>query len=260
LASQIRDSEERKAKLEIMSINGDSVTGELLELESSARKLEAESIWLAEASFHQARSETLQQIADELILPDVSEAERIQQIDIQAEQAAFSVAFVKWADKPLHLVESVSAAWDNAEQNMSLTLYAERAARASAYFSWAEKPLAAIDGLAQSWKDSVSIWNQVAELQKAAGLAGQADIMGLEKFKIDIPVTDLIKCWNILGSLESLALSRREIKETKQALTNIDDQLSAAQTELLNTQKALHDAESKGLCPKCGKSLEHICD
>lgn len=251
LASQIRDAEERKAKLEIMAINGSSVTGELLDLESSARKLEAESVWLGEAYFRHARGEALQQIADELILPDISEAERIQQIDVQAEQAAFSVAFVKWADKPLHAVESVSVAWDDVERNMLLTVHAERAAHASECCSWAEKPLAAIDGLAKSWKDSIAVWNQAAALETVTGLiAEQADIRELENFRIDIATADLVKCWNIVGFLESSVASRRAMKETKQALIDIDEQLSMAQIELSNI----------GLCPKCGKLLGHVCE
>ena len=76
----------------------------------------------------------MQQIADELILPDVSEAESIQQISVQAEQAAFSVAFIKWADRPLHTVESVSTAWDDEEKNMVLIRYAESAARTVTLF------------------------------------------------------------------------------------------------------------------------------
>ena len=102
-------------------------------------------------------------------------------------------------------------------------------------------------------------------------IESQFDTGDLATFRTEIPVNELTRLQSSITFLENAAALRKELKETAGKLAEIDEQLSAAQSDLAGTQKALHDAAveaergraeelmSKGLCPKCGRSLKHAC-
>ena len=232
LAAQIRNSEERKAKLEKMSTKAHELAEELQALESAARHLETESYWLVECVAHCLRLEPLQRIVEALILPDTTGVEQLQQLALHAERAAFTQKFAQWMNKPLQAIEAAT----------------------------------------EKWNEIYALWKQIKALSETAELIeSQFDAGDLATFRTEISVNELTQLQNSITFLENAATLRRELKETAGKLAEIDEQLSAAQSDLASTQKALHDAAldaerkraedltSRGLCPKCGKPLEHTC-
>jgi hypothetical protein len=232
LAAQIRNAEERKARLGGMSAKAHALADELHALEAASRKLESESHWLVECVIRRLRLEPLQRIAEALILPDTAEVEQLQRLTVYAQQASFAQKFAQWMNKPLQAIEAATGAWN----------------------------------------EIYSLWKQIKALNETVVLIeSQFDAGDLAAFHTEISVNELARLRDSITFLENATVLRRELKETAGKLTETDDQLSAVQLELTSVQKALHDAAveaernraeelmSRGLCPKCGKSMEHIC-
>jgi hypothetical protein len=231
LAGQIRASEERKARLGRMSEDGHLLSAGLHASEGTVRQLEGETAWLAAAAGRVRRAAALKRIADSLEVPDTAPLESLESTAAQAEQAAQSGAFAKWASKPLQAIEGATAAW-NLALGAWRVLKALEAAAALAHAHIDTSELAALQGVSTT---------------------------GLERLQSSIVL------------LEQAAALRRSLKETAAQLAETDESLAAAQRELADAQRALHDAEvdaerrraeeltARGICPKCGQPLEHTC-
>lgn len=236
LAGQIRDAEDRKARLEVMSASAHQIDDTIHDLEKALRQLEAESHWLERAVYCRQQLIPLHEIVDALILPDTTGLEELRQTIQYLETAAWAASFAKWIAKPLTAIEGV------------------------------EKP----------WNEIVALWKQIKGITDAITVLDSEtiDLSELKAFHTDINATDLIGLEASIRYLESTVVLRKALKETADELAGIDGQLSAAQTELAAAQAELQRlelekariraeeaarAELSKACPKCGKSLEHQC-
>lgn len=238
LAAQIRDAEDRKARLDGMSVTAHQVGDALRILETDIRQLEAESHWLSQAAYYVLSLVPIQQIADSIVLPDTAGLDEMRQIAVYAEQAAFSNSFAKWIVKPLSAIDTVTGAWDQCR----------------------------------------TLWNQIKGLTEAAAVLDThvIDLGELEAFYTTISTDELVVLESSINWLGNAKVIRGALQETANDLCNIDEQLMAAQTDLamvqaelqrIEVEKARKKAEeeaaaaaAKGLCPKCGKALEHVCE
>jgi energy-coupling factor transporter ATP-binding protein EcfA2 len=214
LAGQIRTAEEHKARLTDLSAKARAVIGALGELEASAHQLESEVRWITDTLCCVRKLRPLQRLADSLVLPDVSGIEELQRFRVCAEQAALANSFSKWINKPLQAIESTADAWSGA----------------------------------------LALWRQIKALNETAAVFSSGfDTQELQAFRMEISANDLIPLRTSIEFLEHVIALRRELQETAEKSALVDDQLSAAQSELSGLA-------SRVLCPKCGKAREHVCD
>jgi exonuclease SbcC len=217
LAGQIREAEERKAKLDGMIVQGEEISKSVKGLEDEITLLEEESFWYGEALTARRKLAPLQEIGDALILPDITGIEQLQQQAQYLEQAAESSAFARWLDKPLRAITDITA----------------------------------------PWAECVALWKQVRAISDTASLEGsEVDVAGLKALsELNTQFNDLLVLQSSIRHLDTATLLRRELKESAASLADIESQLAAVHEELA----ALQAEARKGMCEKCGKPLEHIC-
>lgn len=135
--------------------------------------------------------------------------------------------------------------------------YCEQAAESASYAKWLHKPLAAITGVAAPWSECVALWKQIRVIEEAATIhVSTLDTQSLGAVgELNNQFNDLLVLQSSIKQLETAAKLRRESKESAVQLADIETQLAAAQEQFA----ALEAEARKGLCPKCGKELEHIC-
>lgn len=232
LAGQIRLAEERRAELTNLSNGGTIVAENTRELEARIRKLEAESLWTETTGHILTLLAPLHELAEALVLPDTGDMEELEKLHVTAEQAASSSAFARWMNKPLKSIEGLTAVWN----------------------------------------DILGRWKQIKSLNETVALlSGGFDTQELQAFHPENFVNDALSLHRSIELLEDVLQQRRVLQETTEKSALIDDQLSAAESELIGAQRAIQDAAieaerqrveeltAQGLCPKCGQSMEHTC-
>lgn len=132
-----------------------------------------------------------------------------------------------------------------------LALYAEQAAEAAAYARWLTKPSSVLYSVSVLWNDAKVMWNQIAAVEGA--MEAGKHVVSTDQLKTSLSgaetaYSEAIRLWRGITSLEVLAALLGELKGSAEKLAGVEAELSAAQAEL-----------RKGLCPKCGKRLEHVC-
>lgn len=113
LSSQIQEAESRKALLELLAKEGNDLIGRLKQLENEAASVELFVSLVDEVLNCLIKLEPIK-VIHEVALPDDSELPLILKISKTAEQASFSSVFVKWANKPLQIIETSSSLWKDA--------------------------------------------------------------------------------------------------------------------------------------------------
>jgi energy-coupling factor transporter ATP-binding protein EcfA2 len=207
LAEEIRNAEERKSKLMVLSANGDCLQSTLHELELRIRLLDAKSVWVGEATSRLTRLKPLERLQNALAVPNTTTAEQLAQQIAYLTQAAESRILSKWLGKVTTVIDSTSEPW------------------AALLAVW--RKLVAVETLRQlveSRREFPSIGDTGAQYSALVGTYSSIKTIG--------QVIEL----------------RRSLKAKTAELTQIDSELTQAQEEL-----------KKGLCPKCGKPVEHIC-
>ena len=134
--------------------------------------------------------------------------------------------------------------WDQA-------LHAERAAESAAYARWLGKPTAAIAAAADSWAGLRALWNELAAVEAAAEAGRRA--VSTDRLRTSLSGAELMgaeaeRLWGSIRRLESLAALLGEIAGSAGKLAGVESELSAARAEA-----------QKGLCPRCGRPVEHVC-
>jgi DNA repair exonuclease SbcCD ATPase subunit len=221
LAGQIRTAEERKAKLTGLSAAVHAAYDRIAALEGLAALLETEAGWLAETASCQRRLAPLQEILASLAPPDTAEIEPLRQLGASAGQAA----------------------------------------RASSFARWIDKPLKALGAVLNDWNEAMDSWRLIKALREAAGLlSAMPDTQELAAFQMEISATGLNDLQASITLVEHVIALRKELQETNQKSATVDDQLSAAQSDLSEAQH-LEDERNRveGVCPRCGKTTEHMC-
>jgi hypothetical protein len=135
------------------------------------------------------------------------------------------------------------------EQIQQQAVFAEQAAESAHFARWMQKPMAAIDQVTESWSVIVRLWKEMRAFADVTALQEFQDTSELKSLiGLSVQCNDLLALQNSIEHLESTLILRRDLKESGSELTEIDTQLAAAQEEA-----------RKGLCPKCGRAVEHIC-
>jgi DNA repair exonuclease SbcCD ATPase subunit len=211
IAGQIREAEERKAALEVMSTEGKAISEWVGSLSQDVVLLEMDIEWLESALACRNRLAPLRRVLDALVLPDITGLEELHK----------------------------------------LVLYAEQAAEAGAYAKWLVKPSSTLYSVSISWNDVRVIWNEIIAVE-AAVEAGK-HVVSTDRLKTSLSdvegtYSDAVRDWRGIRLLEDLSVLLRDITDSAEQLAGVEIELSAAQAEL-----------RKGLCPRCGKAMEHLC-
>jgi DNA repair exonuclease SbcCD ATPase subunit len=211
IAAQMREAEERKAKLFAMRDTGLPLSESLDSLSRDIDLLETNIEWLEASIGYRREIAKYRRFLDALVPPDTTGLADLSR----------------------------------------LANFAEQAALASSYAKWLWKPQLAITSVVADWGDARLIWAQIVALETAVE-AGR-HVVSTDKLKDSLASVEAIfnrsvGLWRSINALESLSVLLGEVAGSAERLAGVETELSAAQAEL-----------KKGLCPKCGKPLEHQC-
>lgn len=251
LAAQIRDAEERRAKLTDMQLVGDQIASTLANLEKDVRGLEAEAHWLGETTRYHQEIVKYRQILDAFVLPDIEGLEQEYRLAAFAEQAAESNAYARWLAKPIATLSSASAFWDDVRRIQGEIVALETAQKTRKHSRWLSETSQALGDIPAVWSVAKSLWNEIVALENAVAAGGH--VVSTDKLKsslsgVDLVYSEAVLLWNSIKRLEGLSALLGELTGSAERLAGVEAELSAAQAEL-----------QKGLCPKCGKPREHVC-
>jgi len=196
LATQIRESEERKAELVIMQARGEIIKSTLQYLELEVNQLETEILWLDATVRYRQKIEPLRQIMEALVLPDITGLEALQNQVFYAEQAAEAHAYTRWLSKPIATLSSVAATWGEAK-----TLWAE---------------IGAVEAAVEAGKHVVSTDRLKSALGDVEATFGQA-----------------VRLWRGIRYAEDLSALLGDITDSAEQLAGVEIELAAAQAELM---------------------------
>jgi DNA repair exonuclease SbcCD ATPase subunit len=137
------------------------------------------------------------------------------------------------------------------EQLHRQAAFAEQAAEAGAYARWLAKPIASLSSVTDGWNGARRLWNEIAALEGA--ITAGKHVVSTDKLKSSLSgaeavFSESVRLWNSINRLETLAALLGELTGSAERLAGVETELAAAQAEL-----------KKGLCPKCGKPMEHQC-
>ena len=250
-AVQIRESEERRAKLTDMQLIGDQIGGALLDLERESRVLETEVFQIHEAYRFREEAIRYRKVIDSLVLPDISGLEREYRLAASAEQAAEANAYARWLSKPIATLTNASVLWDDIRSLQAEIALLGSTLKMKAEIDWlmgAMTPLAAAE---TRWLETRRLWNEIAWIETAVE-AGK-HVVSTDKLKASFSdaesvFNDAVMLWNSIKRLEALSALLGELKVSADKQAGVEAELLAAQAEL-----------QKGMCPKCGKPLGHEC-
>jgi energy-coupling factor transporter ATP-binding protein EcfA2 len=250
IAGQIRDSEERRARLADMQLVGDQIAAALTDLERNVRSLESETRWLGETARYRQEIAKYRRIADAFVLPDITGLEQEYRLAAAASQAAEAGAYARWLSKPIATLSSASAFWVDISAIGAEIAALETAQKTRRKAEWLSGSVGALE-VAPAWAGVRRLWNEIAALENATE-AGR-HVVSTDRLKsslsdVDAVFNDAVLLWNSIRRLEVLSALLGELKGSAERLAGVETELSAAQAEL-----------QKGLCPKCGKPREHVC-
>jgi len=251
IAAQMRDAEERRAKLTDMQLIGDQIGCALLDLERESRVLETEVFQIHEAYRFREEAIRYRKVIDSLVLPDISGLEREYRLAASAEQAAEANAYARWLSKPIATLTNASVLWDDIRSLQAEIALLGSTLKMKVEIDWlmgAMTPLAAAE---TRWLETRRLWNEIAWIETAVE-AGK-HVVSTDKLKASFSdaesvFNDAVMLWNSIKRLEALSALLGELKVSADKQAGVEAELLAAQAEL-----------QKGMCPKCGKPLGHEC-
>jgi|SRR5271166_174650 len=207
LAEEIRNAEERKDKLMVLSANGDCLQSTLHELELRIRLLDAKAVWVGEALTRQARLKPLERLQNALAVPNTATVE--------------------------HLTQQIA--------------YLTQAAESRILSKWLGKVTTVIDGTTEPWNALLAVWRKLA-----AAVTLQQTLASRREFPdiaaVEPQYASSVRLYSSIKTIGQVIELRRSLKAKTAELTEVDSKLTEAQEDL-----------KKGLCPKCGKPMEHEC-
>jgi DNA repair exonuclease SbcCD ATPase subunit len=250
IAGQIRDAEERRAKLADMQLTGDRIGTALVDFEHGIRSLESETHWLGETARYCQEIARYRRILDAFVLPDIAGLEQDYRFAAAAAQAAEAGAYARWLAKPIATLTSASAFWNDTIRLRNEIAALETAQRARTQAGWLSATAAKLE-VAPAWADARRLWNEIAALGNV--MEAGRHIVSTDRLKssllgVDATFNEAVLLWSSIRRLEVLSALLGELKGSAERLAGVEAELSAAQSEL-----------QKGLCPRCGKPLAHQC-
>ncbi len=125
--------------------------------------------------------------------------------------------------------------------------YLSQAAESRVLSKWLGKVVKVIDQNTEVWQPLPRVWNT---------LAAVSNLRYLLDHRLEFPdIDDHQPQYTALVGLYSSIKTIGQVRELRQSLKSLTAELTQIDTELTEAQEEL----KKGLCPKCGKALEHIC-
>lgn len=229
LASEIRDSEARKDILTPLAAEAIALAAEVSRLENEIGSVEARLTWV-DASLQIRRKLTpLRELLDYVEVPDLAEVIRTYQQTRYLRQACSSAERHRELCLNREAVEQVSEGW----QEVTLLFRKTRAVEDVAEQVTAKETSSSTVVLKRLETISTAVeedFNEAVRLQHSIKYLSQGLSFWLQH------------------------------EQTKDELNRIERSQSGAQ-ELVSTLMELKnfEAQAQGLCPRCGKSLEHSC-
>lgn len=251
LANQIRDAEERRAKLETLQPKIEALSDEAHSLGQDVVLLEMDIDWLDVALRYRQEIVRYRQILDALVLPDISGLEEEQRLIQFAQQGALAASYAKWLHKPVRKLEDISTDWKEATDLRAEITALETACAAREKSEWLFNAVEGLQSAPVLWTDVRRLWNEIAALEGA--IESGKHVISTDRLKssqsdVETTFSEVVRLWNGIKRLEVLSTLLEELKGSVEKLAGVEAELSAAQAEL-----------QKGLCPKCGKPIQHIC-
>jgi exonuclease SbcC len=128
---------------------------------------------------------------------------------------------------------------------------ADQAAEATAYAKWLKKPSTITSAVVGQWDEARRHWNLIEALGSTVE-AGK-HIVSTDKLKaalqgVETLYSDTVGLWGGIKELEVLGALLDELSDSTNRLVGVESELLVAQTEA-----------QKGLCPKCGSPMFHVC-
>jgi energy-coupling factor transporter ATP-binding protein EcfA2 len=212
-AAEIQEAEARKDKLADLAKAGQVIVQQVSELESSIRKLEGRVCWLDETLLCRRRLAPLRRIQNALTVPDLTEADRLEQQIQQWMSARQSTLNLKWLHKYTTLVDEVTG----------------------------------------RWPEVVRLWKRLGALEDAATLASRKRRSSVALVRVietlETTLREIIVAQGSIRLISTALTLRRGLADKAARLREIEGRLPAAEEE-----------SRRGLCPRCGGPLEHICE
>lgn len=185
VAGEIRDAEERKTKLMILSANGDCVLSTLHELELCIRLLEFKSVWFGEARTHLARLKPLEALQKALVLPDTAKADLLTQQVGYLTQAAESKVLSKWLGKVVKTIDQGSEMWTELAASWRKLVAVENLKNTLA----SRKEFPAIDDVGPQYVALVSKYSSIKTIGQVIELRRSLKSLTTELTQIDSELT-----------------------------------------------------------------------
>ena len=239
LSTEIRDAEERKTKLFPLTLQADLISGALHTLESNVRKLEGELGALLTVLKLRRKLTPVVRIIDSFLLPEMEEGQDLYQ----------QVQYLNQAEKSL------------------------------GYHTWLQLKKSKLDGLESHLDGVATVWSDVIlAVKKQRSINGLLLLLNSKNTSSEKYEERLNHTLSVLESATQKAMgaqvsinylsaavayrSRVEVKSKE--LAENEAALGIAR-ESLNQLTTLDEEQKRqaklklALCPKCGKSMEHIC-
>lgn len=268
LASEIRSAEERSAKLLEITGNATLVAGALNGLERQVHPQEERQGWLEGVEYHQTRLEPLRSFIEVL--------DTLDDIGASANGHGLMQKGLACVDYSRSMVETLQEFIDSltlpdlteVEPLARMVDSLECAAAAMDTLRFLRKLETVLDEAATTWSEIVSNVKQDRELDVLTEDKGyDTDAFGVAIATIIREVeTQFIEAKALVQSisyLETASTSAATYESLTRSIDTEDSELGEAERELEATRQELAEeiaAEAaKGLCPKCGTTLEHVC-
>jgi energy-coupling factor transporter ATP-binding protein EcfA2 len=231
LASEIRSAEERSASLLDITGKATVIADAILALERGIRDDETTVGQLDAVLYHQARLQPLQEILDTLVLPDLTEAGTLLQVVEGLEAAGQALMASRFLRRVEAALDSVSAAWDD---------------------------------LMVPYKQNKNVGELLVLLDKARVYRTEySDRLTSIIEQAETQLTEVKVLNSSIAYLAVAATARQAHENLTSQLTELASQLEVAEAELETVRQEFAANEAKkiksGACPKCGKSMEHVC-
>jgi len=227
LASEIREAEERCGELLDLSGQASIVADAVRILEEGIRTDEILVAQIEKALTHRSRLEPLEEILESLTIPDLAETGTLLQLASNLSEAANALALSRFLQRLATNLDTVAAAWSDI-----FSIYKQ------------------LKGL-----------SELIELKDRQGSSPEGYIKWFTEIinQIEDDLSQAKTLNDRISYLTVAAVTKDTLQGVRSRLTEQNTLLESAETELESVRQESAKKATEGICPKCGKPLEHVC-